>query len=281
MDDLSRLAFFRPFPDPALAALAAVARWRNFDAGQTVLEAGEPARDIFFIATGDLRIITRGHAGQEIILNELGPGQFFGEIAAIDGGSRSAGVVALTRCRICVIAAEPFMGFALATPEASHHVMRILAELVREKDARLLELTVLPVRPRLIALLLRMARPHGDGGLVVSPRHDNAGRTWRDPRHRRAERPRTGSLLARGADSHRRSSRQPGRRTADVQHRTGSRLNVGKRQPPQPTSDAYGRLDFGHVANCSNGRGVAQSNAPEGQHRCHKAWRHLEDRAVS
>ena len=169
MDDLSRLAFFRPFPDPALAALAAVARWRNFDAGQTVLEAGDPARDIFFIATGDLRIITRSHAGQEIILNELGPGQFFGEIAAIDGGPRSAGVVALTRCRICVIAAEPFMGFALATPEASLHVMRILAGLVREKDARLLELTVLPVRPRLIALLLRMARPHGDGGLVVSP----------------------------------------------------------------------------------------------------------------
>ena len=169
MDDLSRLAFFRPFPEPILAALAAVARWRGFDAGQTVLEAGDPARDIFFIASGEVRIITGASGGQEIILNELGPGQFFGEIAAIDGGPRSAGVVALTRCRICVIAAEPFMSFALSTPEASQHVMRLLAALVREKDARLLELTVLPVRPRLICLLLRMARPHVSGGLVVSP----------------------------------------------------------------------------------------------------------------
>ena len=169
MDDLSRLPFFTPFPGPVLAALAAVARWRAFEPGQTVLEAGDPAHEVFFIAEGEVRIITRGSAGQEIILNELGPGQFFGEIAAIDSGPRSAGVVALTRCRICVIAAGPFMSFALSTPEASHHVMRLLAGLVREKDARLLELTVLPVRPRLISLLLRLARPHEAGGLVVSP----------------------------------------------------------------------------------------------------------------
>ena len=169
MDDLSRLPFFRPFPAAALTALAAIARWRGFEPDQTVLEAGDPARDVFFIAAGDVRIITLSNTGKEMILNEFGPGQFFGEIAAIDGGPRSAGVVALTRCRICVIAAEPFMKFALATPEASHHLMRVLAGLVRESNARLLELTVLPVRPRLISLLLRMARPHGAGGLVVSP----------------------------------------------------------------------------------------------------------------
>ncbi|MEI6161498.1 MAG: RsmE family RNA methyltransferase, partial [Roseococcus sp.] len=169
MDDLSRIAFFRPFPADALAALAAVARWRGFESGQTVLEAGDPARAVYFIAEGEVRIVARSSGGHEIILNELGPGDFFGEIAAIDGGTRSAGVLALTRARICVIAAAPFMRFALSTPEASHHVMRLLAGLVREKDARLLELTVLPVRARLIALLLRMARPRDSGGLVVSP----------------------------------------------------------------------------------------------------------------
>jgi CRP/FNR family cyclic AMP-dependent transcriptional regulator len=169
MLDLSRFAFFSAFPGPALAALAVVARWRVFDAGQTVLAAGDQARDVYFIAEGEVRIITRSRSGQEIILNELGPGGFFGEIAAIDGGLRSAGVVALTRARVCIIAAEPFMSFALSTPAASHQVLRLLAGLVREKDARLLELTVLPVRMRLISLLLRIARPHATGGLMVSP----------------------------------------------------------------------------------------------------------------
>jgi CRP-like cAMP-binding protein len=169
MDDLSRFPFFRPFAAPALEALAGVARWHAFEPGQIVLEAGDPARDVFFIAEGEVRIVMRSAGGHEIILNELGPGQFFGEIAAIDGGPRSAGVVALTRARVCVIAAAPFMSFALSTPEASHQVMRMLAALVREKDARLLELTILPVRPRLIALLLRMSRPREGGGVIVSP----------------------------------------------------------------------------------------------------------------
>ena len=169
MDDLMLLGFFRPFSRAALAGLAAAARWRVFTAGQTVLEAGDPARDVYFIADGEVRVIIRSSGGHEIIMNELGPGQSFGEIASVDGGPRSAGVIALTRTRICVIAAVPFMEFALSTREASHHVMRLFAKMVREKDTRLLELTVLPVRPRLISMLLRLARPHQAGGLVVSP----------------------------------------------------------------------------------------------------------------
>ena len=169
MDDFSRFTFFQAFPAPALAALASAARWRGFLPGQIVLEAGDEAREVFFIAEGEVRVVMRTTGGHEIILNELHAGQFFGEIAAVDGGSRSAGVVALTHARVCVIPAAPFMSIALSTPAASLHVMRLLAERVREKDARLLELTVLPVRPRLIALLLRMARPRGAGGLIVSP----------------------------------------------------------------------------------------------------------------
>lgn len=146
-----------------------MAHWRSYVAGQTVLEAGDPTLDLFFIAEGEVRVVTRSSSGHEIILNEIGSGQFFGEIAAIDGGTRSTSVVALTRARACVIAAKPFLRFALSSPDASLELMRKLTSLVREKDARLLELTVLAVRPRLIGLLLRLARPHSASGLVVSP----------------------------------------------------------------------------------------------------------------
>lgn len=112
MDDLSLFDFFRPVPRPALAAAACSARWRNFEAGETVLQAGDPARDVFFIAAGEVRIFSCGIGGQEIILDELGPGRSFGEISVIDAGSRAAGVMALTRARICIIGAVPFMAFA-------------------------------------------------------------------------------------------------------------------------------------------------------------------------
>jgi len=169
MDDLSRLPFFRSFDRAALEPLVAVARWRGYLPGQTVLEAGDPSREVALVVEGELRVVTRSSGGHEMILTELRPGSIFGEIAAIDGGQRSASIVALTRARVCCIASGPFMAFALSTPEASHHLMRSLAALVREKDARLMEMAVLPVRARLAALLLRLSRPREGGGRVVSP----------------------------------------------------------------------------------------------------------------
>lgn len=169
MHDLARFPLFRPLTAEALAALAAAAQWREAAAGETLVEPGAPAREVVFIAEGVARIILRGAAGREIILGELNHGEFFGEVAALDGGPSALGLVALTPARICVVPAAPFLDAALATPEASHQVMRMLAVQLREREARLMELMLLPVRPRLIALLLRMSRPAGGGAMIVAP----------------------------------------------------------------------------------------------------------------
>lgn len=167
--DLLRLPFFRPFSAQAVAQLAAYARWRSYEAGQTVLEAGDDAPDVYLVARGTLQVTTRSVGGHEIILNEIGAGALFGEIAAIDGAKRSARIVAVTNAQLCVIAAAPFIDFAVSTREAALHLMKSLAALVREKDQRIFELSVLATRPRLIALLLRLARPREAGGMIISP----------------------------------------------------------------------------------------------------------------
>lgn len=167
--DLLSLPFFRPFSAEAVAPLSAVARWRSCEAGQVVVEAGDDAPDVYLVVRGTLRVTARSVGGHEIIINEIGPGALFGEIAAIDGAKRSAGIVALTRTQLCVIAAVPFLEFALSTRQATLHLMKALAALVREKDKRIFELSVLATRPRLIALLLRLARPREAGGMIVSP----------------------------------------------------------------------------------------------------------------
>ncbi|MFN7634139.1 MAG: Crp/Fnr family transcriptional regulator [Acetobacteraceae bacterium] len=203
MKDLADLPFFTPFQPETLAGLATVARWRSYEAGQVVLEADEDTQDVFFVADGMLRVFARSSGGHEIILNDIGPGAVVGEIAAIDGARRSAHVVALTPARLCAIPGGAFMDFALATPTASLHLMRTLAALVRDKDTRILELSVLPVRPRLIALLLRLARPRPAGGLVVSPprpHHELAARigTRREVVSRAMSALRRAGLLAQG-----------------------------------------------------------------------------------
>jgi CRP/FNR family transcriptional regulator, cyclic AMP receptor protein len=164
-----RLPFFAGVPDDALVTLAARSRWHVYAPGEVVVDSGDLTSDVFFVVEGAVRVVVRTALGYEAILNDLKPGNFFGELAAIDGVSRSANVTALQRTRLCAVPGPAFMEFALGSPVAGRRLMRMLAERLRAKDERLLELTALPVRQRLMAELLRMSRDRGNGERVLSP----------------------------------------------------------------------------------------------------------------
>jgi CRP-like cAMP-binding protein len=166
---LRQLSFFADVPEDALAALAARSRWRVYAAGEVMVDSGDPTSEVFFVAEGAVRVVVRTALGYETILNDLGAGQFFGELAAIDGVSRSANVTALQRTRVCAVPGPAFMEFALGSPVAGLKLMRLLASRLRAKDERLLEYQALPVRQRLMAELLRLSRDRGGGERALSP----------------------------------------------------------------------------------------------------------------
>ena len=164
--------------DDRLARLAALASIRACAEGELVLDFDDDSRDIFIILEGGVRIVLRTPSGQELIFGDFEPGQAFGEIAAIDRRPRSASVTALYRTRLATLPPEPFMEAVLSSPAASLACMRYLTARLREKDERLLELTVLPVRLRLCAELLRLARPAQGARRITPPppHHELAAR---------------------------------------------------------------------------------------------------------
>lgn len=169
----AELRLFAPLAmldDAALARLGERAGIRACPEGELVLDFDDPGRDIFVILEGGVRVVLRTPSGHELIFGEFGPGDAFGEIAAIDEGPRSASVTALYRSRLAVLPGGVFLDTVLASPAAALACMRHLTARLREKDERLLELAVLPVRLRLCAELLRLARIRGaDGIRRVSP----------------------------------------------------------------------------------------------------------------
>lgn len=169
----AELRLFAPLAvldDAALVGLAERASIRNLAEGELVLDFDDAGRDVFLILDGGVRVVLRTPSGQELIFGDFGPGDAFGEIAAIDERPRSASVTALYRSRLAVLPAAPFLETVLATPAVALACMRHLTARLREKDERLLELTMLPVRLRLCAELLRLARIRGaDGVRRASP----------------------------------------------------------------------------------------------------------------
>ena len=168
-DLLRHIPFFADVSKEDMARFAARARWRNFAAGEVVVDKGDPTDEVFFILAGEVRVVSRTVFGHEAILNDLGMGSFFGELSAIDQYPRSANVTALVQTRLCIVPGHCFIDLVLATPILGRRLLGLLSMRLRSKDERLIEFSVLSVRQRLIAELLRLSRDRGDGTWVLSP----------------------------------------------------------------------------------------------------------------
>ena len=169
-ENLTAIPFFQGIA-PAIAARHAVAaRWIEAAAGQSILDFDDVSDDVFFVLSGAVRVAVRTPGGRELILDDIPAGQFFGEMAAIDGAPRSAAVTALHRSRICRMSGAGFMALMAEAPALSRRLSQVLTLRIRQLNARLLERSSLDARHRLYAELLRAAGPaDGAGERILSP----------------------------------------------------------------------------------------------------------------
>jgi CRP-like cAMP-binding protein len=164
-----------------LAPFEARCHWRRFEPEEVLVDFDDLTTDVYFLLAGDVRVLMRTASGKEVILDEMGAGELFGELAAMDGVSRSANVTALTRGEVCVMPSSVFRDLVFSSKEVADRLFRLLTARVREMNSRLVEQTVLDLRHRLYSELLRLSVPRHNGASerVVTPppfHHDLAAR---------------------------------------------------------------------------------------------------------
>lgn len=164
---IGTLPFFVDAPADVVARLDAAARWFTYEAGSLIVDFDDETSDVYFILEGAVRVILRAPNGKERLLGEIGAGQFFGEMSAIDDSGRSANVTALTRTRVCILRGQAFLDAVHASRTTCRRLLRMLSGRIRSANARLLEDATLPGRLRLAAELLRMSAPSPTSGLRV------------------------------------------------------------------------------------------------------------------
>lgn len=186
-------------PDARRAALGRtrVVRARK---GQTVLGHGVRSTEVFFVDDGQLQVVLYAADGREVSLRDLGPGQMFGEMAAIDGESRSASIVAQTDSRLLAIAQTDFRAAVETDPAVAAWLNRHLTGQIRVLTERIFELSALNVQARLLCELLRLARAAGSqsGVAKLSPAPTHAALAARIGTHREAVTREMAALAARG-----------------------------------------------------------------------------------
>jgi CRP/FNR family cyclic AMP-dependent transcriptional regulator len=169
---------------------AFLARARNLKVrkSQIVIAEGTDSTDVYLVRSGKLRISLSAANGREILLRDIGPGALVGELAAIDGGLRSASVAALEEAELACQRAEDFIRFLGEVPQAGLWMTRQLAARVRDLTERTTELATLPIAGRVQRELLRLAAEAGGEGdqAIIRPMPTHAEIASRLGTHREA-----------------------------------------------------------------------------------------------
>jgi CRP/FNR family transcriptional regulator, cyclic AMP receptor protein len=117
--------------------MSSLERFRNdpdvcdFASGDTIFHEGDSGSRMYVVITGSVRLSVMGR-----MLEKVGPGGVFGEMALIDASPRSASAVAVTACTLVPISAERFTALIQETPAFALEIMKTMAMRLRSMDRR-------------------------------------------------------------------------------------------------------------------------------------------------
>jgi CRP/FNR family transcriptional regulator, cyclic AMP receptor protein len=136
--------------------------WRRWASGEQIIDRENLSNDVYFVVSGRVRVVDYSDTGhREVIFDEIGPGGYFGELAAIDGEPRSANILAEEETVTASLTSDAFVDMLFHYREAGLAFMRRLSEIVRTSTSRIMDLSTLAVQNRIYAELLRQAKTGG------------------------------------------------------------------------------------------------------------------------
>src|SRR5436309_152847 len=131
---LEDMEFFKLLDDEDRRALAEVVDIIKLDDNQILFQAGEPGESLFLVREGEVEIFIKDTTGQKIILDITRPGDFFGEIALLDAGPRTATALALTETELIELDRDDLMLLFQRKPDAALSMLAAMGRMTRKAD---------------------------------------------------------------------------------------------------------------------------------------------------
>jgi CRP/FNR family cyclic AMP-dependent transcriptional regulator len=159
---------FANFDEDALRRLAPNGIVRTFPKGAVLVNEGDDTDSMYLIIAGRVKTFLADEDGKEVVLNTMGVGEYFGELV-LDGGPRSASVMALAACRIFVIPRGDIRQLIDSNPAFARDLIDKLIGRVRSLTDRVRDLTLKDVYGRFVRFVEQHAIER-DGQRIVPER---------------------------------------------------------------------------------------------------------------
>ncbi len=154
---LARVLLFADLDESDLEELAALLRRRRYDKGEVIFREGDPGTSLFIIEKGRIKLAIGSPEGNEVILDLLEPGDFFGELALLDREPRSADAVAIETSSLFTLEGVEFLRFLVERPQVAARLLVTMSHRLRRTTTQLHDVAFLDVPSRLAHVLLKLA----------------------------------------------------------------------------------------------------------------------------
>ena len=162
MNFLKQTALFANINEADLRTIAQHIVPRRFQQGDIIFHEGDPGRSLYLVKSGQVRIYINGIDGSETSVILFGkPGDIFGELAVIDGLTRSASAVALGETVLYTMSRENFREQMRLCPPLALNFMKVLSQRVRYNTKQMDSFATQAVPQRLARKLLELAQDYG------------------------------------------------------------------------------------------------------------------------
>jgi len=134
IDTLRQVPLFESLDDKAAQELSELLETVDCKAETFLCRTGDAGDAMYIIERGKVRICVQATDGREVTLTELGRGDFFGEMALLDGQRRSADAVVAEDARLALLSREHFLSFMRSSPDVALEMLTALAKRLRHTD---------------------------------------------------------------------------------------------------------------------------------------------------
>jgi uncharacterized membrane protein len=134
---LANISLFQQLDDDERGVLASAMLERPAKAGEVLFKTGDPGDSMFIVQSGKVELYVKDKAGQKIVLHVSEPGEFFGELSLLDGGSRTATGNVVEDGTLLVLDREDLQQLFRKRPDAALDMLAAMGRMTRKANALL------------------------------------------------------------------------------------------------------------------------------------------------
>ncbi len=159
---LKNIPVFSCLDEDELFELNSVAIKRVFPKNSLLINEGDKTDSLYIISSGKVKAIITDENGKEVILSIFGPGEYFGELAFIDGEHRSASIITRETTEVLIISREGIRDILSTNPNLAFNLLIGVVKRLREANKQIESLALMDVYGRVARLLVHLAEPYGN-----------------------------------------------------------------------------------------------------------------------